>query len=154
MAVQAQTVDELKAKQLEAAQSAADATNKTRSGKGTRVRVGQTRGKASQVISWEAFDESLPDTLPGTLTEFMDVTNVKDEKEIVSFLISGYNDAQYTAASDPIAEFVDPAWPDEITAAFRLVVRNMYKTLSVLGNSLEDVVNQVKPGFVAAAAKK
>ena len=49
---------------LETMQKLADETNAKRSGVGTRVRVGQTRGKNPQVISWEAFDESQPDTLP------------------------------------------------------------------------------------------
>mgnify|MGYP006338789657 FL=1 len=36
----------------------AEETKKTRTGKGTRVRVGQTRGKNPKVIIWEAFDDS------------------------------------------------------------------------------------------------
>jgi len=130
--------------ELEAKQKEADATNATRSGIGTRVRVGQTRGKNPIVISWEAFDESKPDTLPTTIQNFMEVTNVKDEPTLVSYLIGGLNDANYTAASDPLAEFVDLSWPQEAQTQFRLVVRNYSRGASV---SLEDAVALIKPGF-------
>jgi hypothetical protein len=131
--------------ELEAKQKEADATNATRSGVGTRVRVGQTRGKNPMVISWEAFDESKPETLPTTIANFMEVTNVKDEPSLVSFLIGGLNDANYTAASDPLAEYVDLSWPQEAQTQFRLVVRNYSRGASV---SLEDAVTLIKPGFV------
>jgi len=52
--------------ELDAKQKEADKTNAARTGVGTRVRIGQTRGKNPLVISWEAFDESKPDTLPTT----------------------------------------------------------------------------------------
>ena len=131
--------------ELEAKQKEADASNASRSGVGTRVRVGQTRGKNPMVISWEAFDESKPDTLPKTMQQFMDVTEVKDEASLVSFLIGGLNDANYTAASDPLAEYVDLAWPQEAQTQFRLVVRNYSRGASV---SLEDAVTLIKPGFI------
>lgn len=130
--------------ELEAKQKEADATNAGRSGVGTRVRVGQTRGKNPMVISWEAFDESQPATLPTTIEQFMTVTNVKDEKDLVSFLIGGLNDANYTAASDPLAEYVDLSWPPEAQTQFRLVVRNYSRGAQV---SLEDAVALIKPGF-------
>jgi hypothetical protein len=141
------SADERTAKEieLEAKQKEADATNSTRSGVGTRVRVGQTRGKNPMVISWEAFDESKPETLPTTIQQFMDVTSVKDEPSLVSFLIGGLNDANYTAASDPLAEYVDLSWPPEAQTQFRLVVRNYSRGASV---SLEDAVTLIKPGFV------
>lgn len=147
-----QTPAELSAqeKALQAAQEKADATNKERTGKGTRVRVGQTRGRNPQVISWEAFDESQPDTLPATLSEFMEITKTQDEKAIVGYLVDGYNDAQYTAASDPIAEFVNPAWPDEVQRQFRLVVRNYSNATGV---SLDDAVALIKPGIEASQKK-
>lgn len=148
MAVAATNEKEL---ELQRKQAEADATNKSRTGKGTRVRVGQTRGKASMVISWEAFDESQPETLPTTLEEFAGITGVKDEPTLVKFLISGYNDENYTAASDPLAEFVNPAWPDDAQTQFRLVVRNYSRGANV---SLEDAVNLIKPGFEKQFAAK
>ena len=131
--------------ELDAANKAADETNKTRSGVGTRVAVGQTRGKNPMVISWEEFDDSKPETLPTSIQQFMEVTNVKDEPTMVSFLIRGYNDSNYTAASDPLREFVDLTWPPEAQTQFRLVVRNYSRGASV---SLEDAVQLIKPGFV------
>jgi hypothetical protein len=125
-------------------QGKADETNKARTGKGTRVKVGATRGKNPQAISYEAFDESLPDTLPKTLSEFMEVSKIQDEPTIVGFLIDGYNAAQYTAASDPIAEFVNPTWPDDVQKQFRLVVRNYSNATGV---SIEDAVALIKPGI-------
>ena len=131
--------------ELEAAQKAADTVNTSRTGVGTRQRVGQTRGKNPMVITWDAFDESKPDTLPTSIQQFMDVTNVKDEPSLVSFLIGGLNDANYTAASDPLAEYVDLTWPQDAQTQFRLVVRNYSRGA---GCSLEDAVTLIKPGFV------
>jgi hypothetical protein len=131
--------------ELEAAQKSADEKNKATTGVGTRLRVGQTRGKNPMVITWPAFDESKPDTLPTSIQQFMDVTGVKDEPSLVSFLIGGLNDANYTAASDPLAEYVDLTWPQEAQTQFRLVVRNYSRGASV---SLEDAVNLIKPGFI------
>jgi hypothetical protein len=62
----------------------------------------------------------------------------------VSFLIGGLNDANYTAASDPLAEYVELTWPPEAQTQFRLVVRNYSRGASV---SLEDAVKLIKPGF-------
>lgn len=143
------SVDE-RAAAVEAKQSEVEAKNAERSGKGTRLRAGQTRGKNPQVITWEAFDVSKPDTLPTSLDEFMSLAGVKDEATIVSFLIDGYNDSQYTAASDPIAEFVNPSWSDDVQKQFRLVVRNYSNATGV---SLEDAVKLIKPGIEASQAK-
>lgn len=128
----------------EAAQAKADEANKSRSGLGTRVHVGRTRGKSSLVVSWEAFDDSKPDTLPTSIQSFMETTNVKDEPSLVSFLITGYNDSMYTAASDPLAEYVNPSWPADAQTQFRLVVRNYSRGTNV---SLESAVELIKPGF-------
>lgn len=138
-------------KQLEAANKAAGEVNKTRTGKGLRQRVGQTRGKNPQVITWEAFDEALPDTLPTSLTEFMDLTKTQDEKVIVSYLVDGFNSAQYTAASDPIAEYVEAYWPEDVQKQFRLVVRNQAAMLNL---SIEDAVAMIKPNVDKAYPKK
>lgn len=129
--------------ELEAMQAKADAENATRSGVGTRLRVGQTRGKNPLVISWEAFDESKPETLPVSVQAFVDITKSK-ETDLVSYLIGGLNDANYTAASDPLAEYVNLAWPQDAQTQFRLVVRNYSRGANV---SLEDAVVLIKPGF-------
>lgn len=141
MATEAQSPREL---ELQRKQAEADATNKTREGVGVRIRVGQTRGKNPQVITWEAFDDSLPQTLPTTISSFMDISKVSDEPTLVSYLISGYNEQAYTAASDPLAEYVEPTWPAESQTQFRLVVRNYSRGANV---SLEDAVKLIKPGF-------
>lgn len=119
--------------------------------KGTLLRFGQTRGKNPQIVVWEAFDESKPESMPKSLTEFMDLTKVQDEALIVSYLVDGYNSAQYTAASDPIAEYVDASWPDEIQKGFRLAVRNYSVNAMV---SIEDAVALIKPGIEKAVAAK
>jgi hypothetical protein len=137
-------MSEDRASELEARQATANEDNATRTGVGVRVRVGQTRGKNPMVISWEAFDESKPETLPSTISQFMELTKVKDEPSLVSFLIGGFNDSAYTAASDPLAEYVDASWPPEAQTQFRLVVRNYSRGAGV---SLEDAVGLIKPGF-------
>lgn len=135
---------------LETAEANAKSTNEARTGKGTRVRVGQTRGRNPQVISYEAFDESKPDTLPSSLSEFMDLTKTQDEKVIVSLLIDGFNSAQYTQASDPVAEFVEATWPEDVQKQFRIVVRNYANATNV---SIEDAVALIKPGIVKSQQK-
>jgi len=150
MASAATSVSDAREQLVKEMEVKAEETNKTRTGKGTRVRVGQTRGKNPKVITWEAFDDSQPATLPATLSEFMDVAKVSDEKQIVAFLIDGYNDAQYTAASDPIAEFVNPTWSEETQRQFRLVVRNYSNATGV---TIEDAVALIKPGIEASQKK-
>jgi hypothetical protein len=137
-------------KALEAKNEEVKAENAKRTGKGTRLRVGQTRGRNPQVITFEAFDESLPDTLPATLSEFMTLAKTDDEKLITSYLIDGYNAASYTLASDPIAEFVDAAWSEDLQKGFRTSVRAYSVNAGV---SIEDAVALIKPGIAAAHAK-
>ena len=136
---------------VEKAEAAAKQVNDTRTGKGTRISVGLTRGRNPQVISFEEFDESLPDTLPIDLSEFMDLSKVKEEKALVSLLIDGFNSLAYTTASDPIAEFVEPTWDEDVQKQFRLVVRNYASSTEC---SIEDAVALIKPGIVAAQLKK
>lgn len=147
MAVEATSPREL---ELERKTKEAEAENATRSGVGVRVRVGQTRGKNPMVITWEAFDESKPDTLPKEIQQFMEVTGKKDQETLVDYLIRGYNDAAYEAASDPLAEFVEATWPADAQTQFRLVVRNYSRGANV---SLEDAVALIKPGFSKQFAK-
>lgn len=130
----------------------ADKTNLERAkNKGLRVKVGFTRGKGSLPIKWEAFDETIPESMPVSLKEFNDLTGTKTEAELLEYAIVGFNDAQYTAASDPIAEHVNPLWDADTKSQFRLVVRNMSKVLS---KSIDDVVAMIKPGVEAAAVAK
>jgi hypothetical protein len=134
----------------EAAQEKAKEINSTRTGKGTRVKVGSTRGRNPQVISFEAFDEAQKETLPTTLSEFMEITKVQDEPTIMEYLIDGFNSSNYTLASDPVAEFVEASWEDDVKKQFRLVVRNYSNATGV---SIEDAVALIKPGIVAAQKK-
>lgn len=124
--------------------------NGKRAGKGTRLRYGMTRGKGSLPIKWEAFDESKPDTLPNTLEEFISIVKATKDN-LLEWAIVGYNDAQYTAASDPIAEHVNPVWDDDTKSQFRLVVRNYSKATGV---SIDEAVTLVKPGVDKAFSAK
>ena len=135
----------------EALEAKAAETNKARTGKGTRVKVGSTRGKNPQAITFESFDLSLPETLPADSEEFLALTGTKDAKVLLSYLLDGYNDAMYTAASDPIAEYVEQSWSEDVQKAFRMAVRNFASGASV---SIEDAVALIKPGIVAAEAKR
>lgn len=155
MATQASNAQELeqqkKDAEMQAAENKVKTANASRNGVGTRMFAGRTRGKGSLVITYENFDESQPDTLPKSIQQFMEVTGKKDEPSLVKFLIDGYNQELYTAASDPLAEFVDPTWPDDAQTQFRLVVRNYSRGANV---SLEDAVKLIKPGFDAQFGKK
>ncbi len=51
--------------------------NANRTGKGTRIAIGYTRGKGSQRVKYEAFDEALPETLPVSIAEFMELAKVE-----------------------------------------------------------------------------
>lgn len=127
------------------------AENAKRTGKGLRVKYGMTRGKGSMPIKWEAFDDSQPETLPADFEEFSNLTGVKTEKELVEFLIVGFNDSQYTQASDPIAEHVNPAWDKDTQNQFRLVVRNLSKSAEL---AIEAAVAMIKPGVEKAFLKR
>lgn len=148
-----------KEKVLEDKQKEVDAVNETRKvegkyPKGTLLRMGQTRGKNPQIVTWEAFDESHPETLPKDLSEFMDLTDEyggKVETNILSWVIDGFNSSQYTSASDPIAEYVDASWPEDIQKNFRLAVRSYSNST---GTSIEDSVNLIRPGIEKAVAAK
>lgn len=147
MAVEAQSVQDL---ELERKRIEVEQVNNGRSGIGTRMFVGKTRGKGSVVITYENFDESKPETLPTSLQGFIEYTKA-DEKALLDYLIRGYNAEKYEAASDPLAEFVDPTWPDDAQTQFRLVVRNYARGANVM---LEDAVKLIKPGFEKQFGKK
>jgi hypothetical protein len=126
------------------------AENAKRSGIGLRLFTGYTRGKGSIAIKWEAFAD---DSEPKSLQEFLDVTKATQD-DLLKYAIVGYNDEQYTAASDPIAEHVNDAWDKDTKAQFRLVVRNLQKAMSASGATIESVVAMVKPGVEKAFAAK
>lgn len=107
-----------------AAKAKCDAANSAKTGVGTRLHFGRTRGKGSSLVFWEAFDESKPETLPKDSVEFQNVTNVTDPVKLLNYLIEGYNAEQYEAASDPIAEYIVPTWDTDKVKQFRIVVRN------------------------------
>jgi len=115
------------------------------------VKKGKTRGKNPREIEYEAFDLEQPDSLPKTLEEFSAVTKVDTEAELVSLLINGFNDSQYSAASDEIGEFINDAWDKDTQAQFRLAVRN---TSKMTGMSIEDVVTMMKPAVEKGWAAK
>lgn len=123
-----------------------EAANAGKSGKGTRLNYGFTRGRNTMPIKYEFFDESQPETLPSSLAEFASLTGIQDPATLLGFIIVGYNDAQYVAASDPIAEFVNPTWSDEAKSTFRLAVRNYSKALTSAGiaTSIEDAASFIK----------
>lgn len=125
--------------------------NAKREGVGLRVFTGYTRGRATAAIKWEAFDTDKPDTLPTSPKQFAEVTGITDSAKILSFMIDGFNEYQYRQASDPIAEFVNPAWDDDTKLKFRTVVRN-YAT--VTSTSIEETVALMKPGVEKAFAAK
>jgi hypothetical protein len=142
-----------------------DEANSKRTGRGTRLQVGQTRGKNPQIVVWEAFDESKPDTMPDTVDSFYKLTGVlesgtpaQQEATLVSWLVDGYNAAQYTAASDPIAEHINPAWDLDMQKQFKIAIRNYTLTMqSVNPNyTLDEAVTLLKPSIEAgfAAQKK
>lgn len=113
---------------------------------GPRFKVGATRGKNPTVITYLAFDDALPKTLPTSVQQFMETVTSK-ESELIDFLIRGYNDASYEAASDPLAEYVVASWDPQVQSTFRIAVRNYFKGLGLA--SLEDAVAIIRPGFVA-----
>lgn len=129
----------------EAAVKVATEKNTARTGIGTRIVVGATRGKNPQIISYEQWDDAQPLTLPKTLEEFVEYTKATSS-QLLDFAIRGQNDALYEAASDPLAEFVVASWPSEVQSTFRQAVRNYSRGLGI---SLEDAVGTIRPGFVA-----
>lgn len=129
------------AKRNEADAAEEKSLNSGRTGKGTRITIGYTRGKGSQRIKYENFEKSQPETLPTSIAEFASLANVSDESKMVEYLIDGFNAAMYRESSDPISEFVEAHWPEEIQKSFRLAVKNLVS----LGEwSLEDAVNVAK----------
>lgn len=112
---------------------------------GPRYKVGSTKGKNPIIIEYLNFDDSKPATLPKTPQEFTEVVT-NDPKLLLEYMIRGYNDAMYEAASDPLSEYVSSVWSPEVALTFRTAVRNYAKGL---GLELEQAVNIIRPGFAA-----
>ena len=151
VAVEAPTVDSVKTALLKDFETKASALNAKKTGKGTRHRVGQTRGKSSKVIMWEAFDTDQAATLPVTPAEFMELTGVKEEPLLVSYLIDGFNSAAYASASDVLADYAEPNWPDTMVKQFKGAINNY---IAATGVAIEDAVALMKPGIAAAFEKQ
>ena len=141
---------EIDAKELEA--------NKDRTGKGTRVMFGFTKGKGSQLIQYENWDESKADTLPVDLQECIGVLNQRGltadkdvESALVKRFILGDNELLYAEAADPVSEFVDPIWPDVVQKSFKMVIKS---TAVNNGMTIEETVALIKPAYVAAEVKR
>jgi hypothetical protein len=115
------------------------------------TKKGKTRGKNPRDIEYQAFDLEQPDTLPNSPKEFMEVTGLKTDAELVSVLIDGFNQQAYSAASDEIGEFIEDSWDKETQAQFRLAVRNMSK---LTGMSIDDTVAMLKPGVLKGVEAK
>jgi hypothetical protein len=130
--------------------------NAGKTGKGTRTFLGMTRGRNPIEIQYEQWDEAAKDSLPVTLSDVIEIHKSRGqegdaaEKDIVRRWVLGDNDLLYAEASDPISEFVDKSWPDDVQKQFRLVVRNYSVGCSV---SIEDAVAIIKPGFSSGQAK-
>lgn len=124
------------------------AANKDRTGKGLRVRFGQTRGRNPKVVDWEAFDTDQPETLPVSIQEFMSLTKTPETQQgqslLVSYLVDGFNSSQYAAASDVLSEYTEPNWPDSLVKSFKQAV-NGY--IAASGVSVEDAVSLMKPAI-------
>lgn len=104
---------------------------------------GSTRGKNPRKIEYMAFDQSVPESLPKDLKEFIGLTK-SSESELLEYAIDGFNSAAYSAASDEIGEFIPDNWDKETAAQFRLAVRN---TSKLTGLDIEATVNMLKPAI-------
>lgn len=143
MAEQTVTAEETARKEaLDAAQKAADETNSKRTGKGTRLSVSSTRGRQSTPVTYESFNEDVAGSLPESIQEFMELSGVDDEAQIVSFLVTGYNDFSFRKASDPVQEYINPVWPSEVAKSFADSVKTLVKN-GVM--ELEAAVALIKP---------
>jgi hypothetical protein len=124
--------------------------NASKTGKGTRTFLAMTRGRNPQEIQYENWDDSLPDSLPTTLSECMSLITEK-ESEIVRRIILGDNDVRYAEASDPVSEYVDATWDADVQARFKVTIRNFARDSNL---SIEDAVAIIKPSVIASQAKK
>lgn len=107
---------------------------------------GKTRGKGARDITYKVLNR-----VPTSIEEFTSVTGVKDEKEFCEFLYVGYNESNYSAASDEIGEYIPDSWDKETSAQFRLAVRNTAKLTNL---PVEAVVAMIKPAIEKALIEK
>ena len=115
------------------------------------TKKGKTRGKSPRDIEFLQIDLEQPLTVPQTLAEFMELTGVKEQVEILSYTIDGWNAAQYSAASDEIGEFIPDTWDKDTSGQFRLAVRN---TSKLTGLDIETVVKMLMPAVEKGVAEK
>lgn len=114
-----------------------------KTGPQTTVAKGMTRGRNPREIEYLEFNRELPGNIPKTMKEFMDASGVQEEAGLVEFLVTGFNESQYKAATDEIGEFINPQWDNKTQDSFRLAVRNYSK---ISGDTIEDAVALIKPG--------
>ena len=137
--------------QITALEQEVTSENAKRSGKGTRLVLANTRGKGSIQIKYEAFDSDSAGSLPTTVSEFMSLSGVSDEDTLVSYLVTGFNDASYKKASDPVAEFVNPMWPEAVQDSFKQSVKSLLKNTD---KTLEELVAIFRPAIDAQFGAK
>lgn len=136
--------------QREQMEREAAAENATRSGIGTRVFVGATRGRSTQVIKYEAFDTSKPETLPTSVEEVCTVLNITSESELLPLLFEGANAAAYRAASDPLSDYINPVWSEEAKAKFKVTVRSYAAAMEIsLDEAAEEIAAKLNKKFSA-----
>lgn len=145
------TEEEKREKALNDAVAAAQATNKTREGKGLRLAVSSTRGKNPVPVTYESFDTDDAKSLPDSVSEFMQLSGIDDEAQLVAFLITGYNDNSFRIASDPVAEYVNLAWPAEVQKSFKDSVKTLVK--SGVFADVEAAVAVIRPATEAKFGK-
>jgi hypothetical protein len=115
--------------------------------------AGKTKGKGSRNITYWAFDDSKPDTLPKNAlqlkasTAFLNTDARNPEgveftnDRLLEFMIDGLNTWSYNKQADEIGEYLNPEWPEDIQGNFRIAVRN---TSKMTGMSIEDTANFLK----------
>lgn len=112
-------------------------------GVGERWKVGSTKGKNPTVVIYKFLDRSMPETLPKTFEQFMEVITDKQD-DILDYLIRGRNEFNQEMAQDPLGEYVSDVWSPEVQLTFRTAVRNYARGLEM---DIEDAVKIIRPGF-------
>jgi hypothetical protein len=105
--------------------------------------VGSTRGRSTTSFVYEAFDSSLPETLPKDVSEFMNLTT-SDDAPLLNYLIEGFNAINEKNAADPVNEYVDSSWPEDVQKRFKTAIKFYAESSNV---SIEDAVALIKPGI-------
>lgn len=135
-----------------AKQKLADAENATRSGMGTRQVVGTTRGRNTVPFIYEAFSGDFADSLPKSVDDFLGFTKLDgDNPLVVTYLIEGYNSISESNGSDPLNEYIDSTWPEDVQKRFKVVIRNYSQDSNM---SIEDTVDLLRDGIVKGIQAK